>query len=151
MRQITLTIESDIQNLGLVAVAVHRICEHLGAGQEESHQLEMCVNEAVANCIHHAYLNAPGQLVTVRVRESAGAIECDVCDNGISVPGAKLELLEKGHVGDESFQLGNRLFEERGRGLKIIAALMDEVVYLRDGATNCLRMTKKTRGARQPQ
>jgi anti-sigma regulatory factor (Ser/Thr protein kinase) len=145
MRQITLTIESDIQNLGLVAVAVHRICEQLGAGQEESHQIELCVHEAVANCIHHAYRNAPGQPITVRVRESAGAIECDVCDIGISMPDSKLELLQKvpDPEEDDSFHHGNRLFEERGRGLKIIAALMDEVAYLHDGATNCLRMTKK--------
>jgi len=145
MRQITLAIESDIQNLGLVAVAVHRICEHLGAGQEESHQVEVCVHEAVANCIHHAYRNAPGQVVTVRVRESGGAIECDVCDNGISIPDAKVELLKKRNEEDESFHDGNRHFEERGRGLKIIAALMDEVAYFHDGAANCLRMTKKTR------
>lgn len=91
MRQVTLTIESDIQNLGLVCVAVHRICEYLGADKEASSQIELCVNEAVANSIHHAYQNSRGQVVSVRILGSVNEIQVDVCDNGIPMPDTNVE------------------------------------------------------------
>jgi anti-sigma regulatory factor (Ser/Thr protein kinase) len=143
MRQITLTIESDIQNLSLVAVAVRRICEYLGAGSEESDEIELCVNEAVANCIHHAYLNTTGQPVAVRILASSNEIQCDVTDRGLPMPAASVETLAKSPEDAQSFHDKNILMEERGRGLKIIASLMDEVTYLREGTTNCLRMKKR--------
>jgi anti-sigma regulatory factor (Ser/Thr protein kinase) len=143
MRQITLTTESDIQNLSLVAVAVRRISEYLGASREESDGIELCVNEAVANCIHHAYRNTPGQPVSVRILASSNEIQCDVSDDGLPMSAASLQKLTKGPEDAQSFDKKNILMEERGRGLKIIASLMDEVAYFREGTTNCLRMKKR--------
>ena len=143
MRQITLTIESDIQNLTLIAVTVRRICEYLGAGREESDQIELCVNEAVANCIHHAYRNTSGQPVSVRILASPNEIQCDVSDSGLPMPATSVKTLTKGPEDAKSFDEKNTLMEERGRGLKIIASLMDEVTYIRQGTTNCLRMKKR--------
>ena len=147
MRQITLTIESDIRNLSLIAVAVRRICEYLGADRGESDQIELCVNEAVANCIHHAYRNAPGHPVSVRILASTNEIQCDVSDSGLPMSAASVETLTKGPEDTKSFDEKNTLMEERGRGLKIIANLMDEVSYLREDATNCLRMKKRIRSS----
>ena len=147
MREITLTIESDIQNLALMAVAVHRICEYLGAGTEEANQIELCVNEAVANCIHHAYRNAPGQVVLARIRASEGQIQCDVCDTGMPMPAASVETLSGGREENRSFDEKNLQMEEHGRGLKIITSMMDKTAYLREGTENCLRMTKRIHSA----
>ncbi len=143
MRQITLTIESDIRNLSLVAVAAHRICEQLGAGREAAGQVELCVNEAVANCIHHAYRNALGRLVSVKILAAEHEIQCDVCDTGESMPQASVKILTKGPGKAEDFDEKNLLLEEHGRGLKIISSLMDHVTYLREGTVNCLRMKKR--------
>ena len=143
MREITLTIESDIQNLTLVAVGVHRICEQLGAGKEAASEIELCVNEAVANCIHHAYSGASGpQLVLVRIVATAGEIQCTVCDHGHPMPAEQIGILTTQPNGPEYFDEKNNRLDEHGRGLKIIAALMDEVAYLHEGDENCLRMKK---------
>ena len=143
MGQIILTIESDIENLALVSVAVHRICEYLGAGGEVTDQMELCVNEAVANCIHHAYRNAPGHLISVRIGASGDEIQCDVCDTGTPMPAAHAETLAMRPSEHKSFDEKNLQMEEHGRGLKIIASLMDEAAYLSDGRENCLRMKKR--------
>jgi serine/threonine-protein kinase RsbW len=145
MRQITLTIESDIRNLALAAVAVRRICEQLGAGTEAASEMELCVNEAVANCIHHAYRNAPGHLVAVRISAPENAIQCDVCDTGTPMSAANVEMLTKRPNDHVSFDEKNLLLEEHGRGLKMIASLMDETAYLSEGTENCLRMKKRIR------
>jgi serine/threonine-protein kinase RsbW len=143
MRQITLTIESRIEDLTLVSVAVHKILEYLGAGRKVVDDIELCVNEAVANSIHHAYLNTPGQRVSVTIRALENQIECDVCDYGESMSGDKAKTLTKVPRDDQSFDNKNAQLEEHGRGLKIIAALMDETEYFREGVANCLRMKKR--------
>jgi anti-sigma regulatory factor (Ser/Thr protein kinase) len=146
MRQITLTIESDIENLSLVAVAVHRICESLGADDEEAGHIELCTTEAVANCIHHAYKNAPDRPVSVKIRASEHEIECDVCDDGVPMPAANVKALTCRPDDHEAFDEKNLLLHEHGRGLKIIASLMDETAYLSEGTENCLRMKKRIHG-----
>jgi serine/threonine-protein kinase RsbW len=143
MHQITLTIGSEIEELSLVSVALHRILEHLGAGGKVVDEIELCVNEAVANSIHHAYRNAPGQYVSVKILASEKQIECDVFDYGEPMPEEKAKTLTGVPRVDQSFDDKNAQLEEHGRGLKIIAALMDETEYFRDGTANCLRMKKR--------
>lgn len=143
MHQITLTIESEIEDLSLVSVALHTILEHLGAGGKVVDEMELCVNEAVTNSIRHAYHNAPGQCVSVKIRASEKQIECDVYDYGEPMPGEKAKTLTEVPRSDQSFDDKSTQLDEHGRGLKIIAALMDETEYFRDGTANCLRMKKR--------
>ncbi|GAA2518772.1 hypothetical protein Ahu01nite_075340 [Winogradskya humida] len=84
----------------------------------------LACSEAVANAIEHGYRNDPFGIVDVTATISAAAIEVEVTDRGNW----------KGPTGEVS----------RGRGLRLIRQVMDQVNFdRRDGTTVTMRRTRR--------
>lgn len=137
-RKITLSIESDLKNVALIGVAVNSICSSFEFNQEISFQMELCVVEAVNNCILHAYRDNPTNDVEVTIELRPDRILFKVCDvgKGMEIKPDMLSVLEFDPCDPATIP-------ERGRGLFIIHKLMDEVIYERFGNKNVLTMTKR--------
>jgi serine/threonine-protein kinase RsbW len=96
--------------------------------------MELAVVEAVNNAVEHAHHHQREKRVTVRVRLGPDRIRFTVIDSGAPIDfQAALAV---------SAVLENATQVERGRGLKIIRSLMDEVKYERKGATNQVTLVK---------
>jgi serine/threonine-protein kinase RsbW len=134
---ISLTIDSEFRNVFLVGLAVQRICSSIPLSEQSAYEMEMAVVEAVNNSIEHACRNQPGHPITVRMKLSEDRITFVVSDGGQAV-----EHLREMLVLDAT---GVPHAAERGRGVQIMRALMDEVGYRTDGAMNLLTMVKYLR------
>lgn len=145
MKSLELAIDSDLGQVSLVAVAVNRVCLHLGLSEKGAGEVELCVAEAVTNAICHAYRGAPGNRVMVAVTVSDDCIMVDVCDRGTAMPAQHQQSVTHGaREAEVHFQDRNSI-PEGGRGLQIIRELMDQVSYSSDGLLNHLTMTKHLR------
>jgi serine/threonine-protein kinase RsbW len=141
--RLTLSINSDLEDVSLLAVAINRICFYLGLGSPRSNEAELCVVEAVTNVIRHAYHGEPGHAVEVAVRTGTDSVIFEIGDNGISMTTKQAEVLKHGARRVEPEPLNKDTLAEGGRGLQIIHDLMDEVVYVTDGKRNRLTLTKR--------
>jgi serine/threonine-protein kinase RsbW len=127
-KAIKLTIESRLENVFLVGLAVKGICGHIRLSSEETYNMELCVVEAINNAIEHAYSSRPGHDVELTVRLDPNQIRFQVCDKGKSLTALRLQTPE--------------IDATHGRGLYIIHTLMDEVTYHTSQGTNTLTMIK---------
>jgi serine/threonine-protein kinase RsbW len=94
-------------------------------------QLELAVEETVANICLYAYEIPPGE-VLVRIEPGAGAFVVDLIDEGVPFdPLAVGEPDLRAPAGDR--QVG-------GLGIVLARRVMDEVAYRRDGTSNILRL-----------
>ena len=59
-------IDSDPANLALAREAVERLCKAAGFDEKAIHEIGLCVNEAHANVIRHAYENAKDRPIEIR-------------------------------------------------------------------------------------
>src|SRR4051812_295208 len=82
-----------------------------GFGDEGCRAITLAANEALANAVEHGSPCLGGK-IRLRAWEEAGALAIDVCDCGVFMP---------------STDRSDEEFPERGRGLALIAALMDEL------------------------
>lgn len=143
MKQLDLSIESDLANVTLVAVAVNRVCQELGLDALSAGEIELCVAEAVTNAIRHAYLGMPGHVISVRLLASSEELLFEVMDNGKPMPWEHQQTLFKGPKAPDTEPANPQSLPEGGRGLLIIYELMDKVSYVSGGANNRLIMTKR--------
>jgi anti-sigma regulatory factor (Ser/Thr protein kinase) len=131
---IALTIDSQFRNVFLVGLAVQRICLSIPLSEQSAYEMEMAVVEAVNNSIEHACHNQPGHPITIRMNLSEDRITFVVSDGGEAVEYFReMPALE---------DAGHSQPAERGRGVQIMRALMDEVGYRTDGNSNLLTMVK---------
>lgn len=140
MSRIRLEIESELSSVGLMAMAVNKICAYYGMDELAAYQVELCVSEAATNAIRHAYKNCSGHAVSLLLTIEDDGLLLECSDSGTPMdPG----LLCKGtdDLSDGVPQRG--LLSEGGRGLQIIRAVMDEVSYSTNNGLNCLRMSKR--------
>jgi serine/threonine-protein kinase RsbW len=137
-RGISLLIESDLANVALVGDAVRALCARHG----EAHEIELCVVEAVNNAIRHAYQDAPGHEVEVRVDLDAAATVIEVRDGGRAMPAGALATaaapcppaLDAADVA---------ALPEGGFGLSILRRLMDEIRYETRAGVNVLTLVRR--------
>lgn len=131
---IDLTIDSQFQNVFLVGLAVQRICSSIPLSEQAAYEMEMAVVEALNNSIEYACHNQPGHPITIRMNLSEDRITFVIFDAGEAVEYFRqmpaLDSTDLAHP------------PERGRGVKIMRALMDEVGYRSDGTLNLLTMVK---------
>jgi serine/threonine-protein kinase RsbW len=131
---INLTIDSQFQNVFLVGLAVQRICSSIPSSDQFSYEMEMAVVEAVNNSIEHACHNQPGHPITMRMNLSEDRITFVISDAGEAVESLReMPALDAAVLAHPP---------ERGRGVQMMRAVMDEVVYRTDGTVNCLTLVK---------
>jgi serine/threonine-protein kinase RsbW len=109
-----------------------------GLGGGALGRIEVCVSEAVSNCMEHAYGGQPGHPIAIEWTPTAEDIRVAVCDRGMPLDVAQLDrvdlsVLEVDPEKPESFR-------PRGRGLALIKALAAQVQYRSEGDTNRLIM-----------
>jgi serine/threonine-protein kinase RsbW len=132
---ITLSIESETQNVYLIGLAVNRIASSIPVSSQSSFEMELAVVEAVNNAIEHAHNFQRNKQVTVRLRIHSDHLQFTIIDRGAPFDfAAALTMSSRLESGEEP---------ERGRGLKIIQGLMDEVRYARKGETNQITLIKR--------
>jgi serine/threonine-protein kinase RsbW len=132
---ITLSIESEAGNVFLIGLAINRIASSIPVSGQSAFEMELAVVEAVNNAIEHAHHYQRNKAVTVRVRLHSDHIQFTIIDRGAPFDfAAGLAMSSRLDHGEQP---------ERGRGLKIIQELMDEVRYERKGETNQISLTKR--------
>jgi len=140
LSQIRLEIDSVLSNVCLMAMAVNRICAFYGMDEVGAYQVELCVSEAATNAIVHAYDGRPGHGVSLLVSVDNESLFLECADTGRPM---NPEQVKRVTIGSPGFESEGTLLREGGRGLQIIHGIMDEVSYLTDGQSNCLRMSKR--------
>ena len=132
--ELRLAIDSELEHVCLVGIAVQRVAERMGFDRATSDGVELAVVEAVTNSILHGYSGRSGGSVEVRARVHSDRLEIEVCDRGAPRPAGMFDsarvALPEGTV-------------EGGRGAFLITSLMDEVESRADESGNVLRLTKR--------
>ena len=131
-----ITFDSDLAAAREVSVAVHEFLSDHGMPEKEIFSYELCIAEACYNAVEYAHGEALQMKPVAEVSFANESIELRVVDH---TRGFEL----KGRVPQPSPQ------NERGRGLFLMQAVMDEVHYLRGDGVNTLVMRKRRR-AREP-
>ena len=143
MSGLSLSIDSNLGNVSLVAVAVNRICVQLGLDDLSAGQVELCIAEAATNAIRHAYHGEPGHTVAIALAAGTDQLSIEVEDSGTPMPVEQEQRLLHGTQATEFQTTARSSLPEGGRGLQIIHDLMDEVSYVRLGNINRLIMRKQ--------
>ena len=131
---ITLSIESEFANVFLIGLAINKIARSIQLSEQAAFEMELAVVEAVNNAVEHAHRQRRDKRVTVQVSLEPTHIRFTVIDQG---PTVHFEPLMSAAAGME-----NATEIERGHGLAMIRALMDEVSYERKGRANHVTLIK---------
>jgi len=134
-RKITLAIDSNLENVPLVAATINKLCSFIRLSDLASYQIEVCVVEAVNNAIKHAYRNEGGHEVEVVITLHQNKLIVDICDQGRTMKQESKTFLDF-----DPSDLKN--LPEGGMGLFIINSIMDELNYRTCRGKNTLTMTK---------
>lgn len=135
---IKFTIDSRLEPIGLVGLAVQALCSSVGFSEVEAYKLQLGVVEAVTNVVKHAYGAQAGHEVIVAVALHPEGISFRIMDTGKTMKPLSRESLE--------FDPTNlATIPEGGLGLHIIQTVMDEVDYQTADGTNILIMQKHLR------
>jgi Anti-sigma regulatory factor (Ser/Thr protein kinase) len=134
-REIKLTIDSNLENVFLIGLAVNSICSHTLLSDLESYHIEVCVVEAVNNMIKHAYGNETGHEVEVNIALHSDRIVFQLRDRG-----NVMELPDKPELNIDPDDLEN--LPEGGMGVFIISKIMDTVTYKQFSDCNVFTITK---------
>jgi len=136
IRQIKLTIDSNLKNVSLVGTAINKLCSFLYLTEGECADIELCVVEAVNNAVKHAYENQGGNDVDIVFTIESDRLLIDIFDSG---KGMEMEKIQEPVFDADDVES----IPESGLGLYIIRNIMDEVHYIREhGKKNRLTMIR---------
>ena len=131
---VSLTIQSDINEIPRVSSALETVMHDHGFTEEDILDTQLAVEEAVTNIIMHGYQGTGGEIV-VLCRAGPGIIEIQLEDR--AVPFNPLSIPEPDLAGDiEERRIG-------GLGIFLVRQVMDEVEYRFEDGKNILRLTKR--------
>ncbi|HBY59040.1 MAG TPA: ATP-binding protein [Solibacterales bacterium] len=137
-RRFSLHVPSSTENLAMIRDFVSSVGSQAGLAESDRSKVELAVDEACANVIEHAYGKDVTKDVIVRATIETDQITIEVIDTG--------KGFDPGGVEQKDL---DRLVRERrsgGLGMRMMKALMDEVVYqIVPGEKNELRMVKRLR------
>lgn len=139
-KEIKLVIDSDLKNVSLVGRAINELCAFISDFRIEPYEIELCVVEAVNNCIEHAYGKESGHDVEVHFSLGRDRLVVDIYDTGKPMDPRLLRQANISTLEIDRDDLDG--IAEQGRGLPIIKEIMDSVVYEKKNGKNCLSMTK---------
>ncbi len=137
---ISLSIDSDLDKVSLLARAVRGLCEDF-LSSDELDAVELSLVEAINNVIKHGYHGEKGKDVQVAVGLQTEQIVIDVIDHA---PPMAPDVLNQ--PSDDLFTFDESdlaQIPEGGMGLALIRMNMDEVEYLSNESENRLRMVKR--------
>ena len=133
-RSIKLTIQSKIDDISLLSCATKALCNTVVTDAVLLYNMELCLVEAVANVINHAYQRNPNHFIEILVSLGEKEVVFQIVDTG--TPGT-LPSPEPLNISEETLTL-----PESGRGLFLINHIMDDVSYIQDSGKNIFTMKK---------
>ena len=137
--EISLHIDSDLDNVRLLARAVRAACADL-LGPDELDGVELSLVEAINNVIEHGYHGEKGRAVDVQLQVENQSIILQITDNA---PPMKDGLLQSDASALFEFDPENLAdLPEGGMGLALIQMNMDEVHYSSKDGANRLVLIK---------
>ena len=136
-RQIKLTIDSCLEDVFLVGLAVSKVCSYIRMTELECYQMEVCVVEAVTNVIKHAFGGAAGHEVEVVVKLLQDQVVFEVVDAGKSLTESDIRVTK-----EDTQQFDFDGLSDGGRGLFIMGSYMDEMSYRIEDGHNRLTLVK---------
>lgn len=131
--------DSRLEQAHAAAARVRAFCGAHGLGGAGLLGIELCLYEAFANVVEHAYGNQPGHEVRVSVTMTAAGLALTVCQRGVPLDPAVVAAVPVGFH-DLPAEPVLRDFALRGRGLRIIKVSIAECKVHRDGDWHCLAM-----------
>ena len=143
-KRIKLSIESKLENVSLIGMAINKLCSLTPLSDVESYQIEFCAVEAVNNSIIHAYGREAGHEVEVVFTLYGDMFILDVYDTGKAMDQSYLKKANISSFENDPNDLDN--IPESGRGLAVIKETMDSMTYETKDGKNCFTMTKKLQG-----
>lgn len=111
---------------------IEQALERCGVPASTRETIELVLAEVINNVVEHAYAERPGP-VELRLRATAGAIDCVIIDEGTGMPGGKLPGGTRPSVGGALADL-----PEGGFGWSLIRDLTGDLSYRRTGGKNHL-------------
>jgi len=140
-KKIKLIIESNLDDIPLVGIAVNRFCAYVSFSETDAFNIELCVIEAVTNCIKHAYGERGGQEVSITFSLFESEVVFEICDTGRPMDSEKLRKAELRHYPVDKDPIDTH--RESGRGLGIMKKIMDDIEYRSKNEMNCLILKKR--------
>lgn len=138
-KSITFIIESRLENVSLVGIAVKAICESIPKKEILCRNIELSVVEAVTNVVKHAYRLQQGNIVEIAVHVFDDRISIQISDTGLSMDPGRCEQDCQGI----NFQPGKiETFPVGGMGLHIMHSIMDEMHYTTVSGKNTMTLVK---------
>ncbi len=137
-----LLLRNDDRELRRMSRWFRQIATEIGLDDAQTDDMELCLNELVANVIRHAYTEHGARDVRVLAEGGSGVLRLTVEDDGRPFdprgepPPARPDSLDRAQVG--------------GWGLPIIRALANEVFYERRGQWNRVTITSRGASAEPP-
>lgn len=121
-----MTIDAKPERLAEAREWAQRAAAEAGLGEADCYQVKLAISEAVANAIKHGSQSA-GDRIRIGAFESDGSLVFEVQDSGTFV-----EPMSRATIEDES-----------GRGLELVALMMDEVHISSTGEGSLMRFSKR--------
>ncbi|MDD1678821.1 MAG: ATP-binding protein [Methanomicrobiales archaeon] len=130
----TLTISGDIHEIPQISAALEETMRACGFSDDAILDMQLAVEEAVANTILHGYRGAVGE-VTIAIHATLQSVQIRIEDH--APPFDPLSLPEPDR--------GSDLAERRigGLGIYLMRQVADEVVYEYTGSKNVLTLVKR--------
>lgn len=136
-RSITLSVQSDLENVPLLGCAVHALCRDAGMSAVDTYHVELCLVEGVTNAIRHAYRQRPEHTVVVSLRFAKDRLALTVEDEGAPMPPRDTPPTLD-YDPDDLASL-----PEGGMGLYLLHSLMDHVDYVSRDGRNVLTLERR--------
>lgn len=121
-----LSIDADVRRVREAREWAASAARDFGFQHDACYQVKLAVSEVVANAIQHGS-SGPEDPIRLSIRAAEGALVFEVLDTGVFV-GADEAAAE---------------MSERGRGLELVALMMDEVELTPGEEGTLLRFTKR--------
>ena len=120
----TATINADVSAIRPVVIGVMQIIKGMKCGAGKEFEIELALQEALANAVMHGCGNDPSKKVET----------CVACDES---RGLLIVVRDPGTGFDPASipnpTIGQNIFSEHGRGIYLVNQLMDEVHFERGG------------------
>ena len=121
-----LWIEADVRQVREAREWAATAAREFGFAKDDCYQVKLAVSEVVANAIQHGS-SGPEAPIRISIRAREDALDVEVLDTGVFVGADEA-------AGEMS---------ERGRGLELVAVMMDEVELTPGDDGTRLRFTKR--------
>jgi serine/threonine-protein kinase RsbW len=129
-----LPLTSSLDEIPRLADAVEAFCEPLAPGPRDLHALQLALEEAVTNVIHHGYGGRPGHAFTLELRREDRRVTAVLTDDAPAYdPLARPEV-------DVHAPLAERGIG--GLGVHLVKKLMDSAAYERRDGRNVLTLAR---------